>query len=138
MFRLSIVTPEKVAYEQDIRSLVVPGVDGYLGVLSQHAPLITALKPGRIEFRDADDKYHLMAVSNGFLEVSNNVATVLADAVEPADEIDIERAQSAYERVRQELAELRKKGSAVRAEVATAEAAMERARARIRIHGEGR
>jgi len=137
MFRLSIVTPEKVAYEQEIRSLVVPGVDGYLGVLSQHAPLITALKPGRIEFRDADDKYHLMAVSNGFLEVSNNVATVLADAVEPADEIDIERARSAYERVRSELAELRKKGSAVRTEAASAEAAMERARARIRIHGEG-
>ena len=138
MFRLSIVTPEKVAYDQEIRSLVVPGVDGYLGILSQHAPLITALKPGRIEFRDADDKYHLMAVSNGFLEVSNNVATVLADAVELADEIDIERAQSAYERVRAELAELRKKGSAARTDVASAEAALERANARIRIHGENR
>ena len=136
MFRLSIVTPEKVAYEADIRSLIAPGVDGYLGVLSQHAPLITALRPGKIEFRDADDKQHLMAVSNGFLEVSGNVATILADAVEPAEEIDIERARSAYERVKAELAELRKKGSSLRSEIESTESALERASTRIRIHGE--
>lgn len=137
MFRLSIVTPEKVAYEADIRSLVVPGVDGYLGVLSQHAPLITALKPGKIEFMDADDKHHLMAVSNGFMEVSNNVATVLADAVELAAEIDIERARSAYERVKSELAELRRAGAAARTEIESAEAALARASSRIKIHKEG-
>ncbi len=87
MFLLSIVTPEKVFFEAEIKSLVVPGTVGYLGVLSNHAPLITAMKPGRIEFRDFDDKVNLMAVSGGFLEVSNNKATILADAVEKADEL---------------------------------------------------
>ena len=132
MFRLSIVTPEKVVYDADIRSLIVPGSDGYLGVLSHHAPLITALRPGKIEFRDRNDELHIMAVSNGFLEVSHNVATLLADAVEPAEDIDIERARAAYER---EMAHLRA-GLAGDSQVdlTLTRAAVERARNRIRIY----
>jgi F-type H+-transporting ATPase subunit epsilon len=97
MFRLSIVTPEKVFFEADIRSLIVPGTEGYLGVLSNHAPLITALQPGKIEFRDIDDQQHFLAVTSGFLEVSGNVATLLADAVEETEEIDLKRAEAAIE-----------------------------------------
>ena len=103
MFHLSIVTPEKSYYEGDIKSLVVPGTEGYLGVLSHHAPLITALMPGKIEFRDEHDEVNIMAVSGGFLEVSNNLATILADTVENADEIDIERARAAYDREKKRL-----------------------------------
>ncbi|MFZ5981649.1 MAG: ATP synthase F1 subunit epsilon, partial [Candidatus Zixiibacteriota bacterium] len=98
MFHLSIVTPEKSFYEGQIKSLIVPGTEGYLGVLSQHAPLITALIPGKIEFRDENDEVNIMAVSGGFLEVSNNIATILADTVERADDIDIDRAKASYER----------------------------------------
>ncbi len=132
MFRLSIVTPDKVVYDSDIRSLVVPGVDGYLGVLSQHAPLITALRPGHIEFRDADDKVHLLAVSNGFMEVSQNVATLLADAVEIAEEIDLDRARTALENAKANLA----KAVTGELDVDATEIrdAMERANNRIRIH----
>ena len=61
MFRLSIVTPEKVFYDDDIVSLVVPGTEGYLGVLSNHAPLITALKPGRIEFRNTKEEVSILS-----------------------------------------------------------------------------
>jgi len=103
MFRLSIVTPERVVYDADVKSLTAPGTDGYLGVLSHHAPLITALKPGKLEYRDADDKLHILAVTRGFLEVSANVATILADAVEAADQIDIDRARSAYQREKSRL-----------------------------------
>jgi len=103
MFRLSIVTPEKVTFEGEVRSLVAPGTEGYLGVLTGHASLITGLKPGKIEFRDTEDNLHLLAVSRGFLEVSDNVATLLADAVEFAEQIDIERARSTFGRLQEAL-----------------------------------
>jgi F-type H+-transporting ATPase subunit epsilon len=132
MFRLSIVTPEKVAYDADIRSLIVPGMDGYLGVLSQHAPLISALQPGMITFRDGEDAVHSLAVTNGFLEVSGNVATILADAVEAADEIYIERARASLERADSALSAFR--DGATDIDIAEIRAARERARNRIRVH----
>ncbi len=134
MFHLSIVTPERVFYEAEIKSLVVPGTEGYLGVLSNHAPLITALQPGRIEFSDANDKVEIMAVSGGFLEVSHNKATILADAVEVADDIDIERAQAAYDRQRQRLVEAGKRETDI--DLPAVRAALERARNRIRVYKE--
>ena len=132
MFRLSIVTPEKVFYEADVKSLVVPGTEGYLGVLSNHAPLITALKPGRIEFRDAEDKVHIMAVSGGFLEVSNNRGTLLADTVERGDEIDIERAQAAYDREKKRLVSAGKSETDI--DLPSVKAALERAANRIKVY----
>ncbi|RKX28164.1 MAG: ATP synthase F1 subunit epsilon [Candidatus Zixiibacteriota bacterium] len=135
MFLLSIVTPEKIFFEAEIKSLVVPGTEGYLGVLSNHAPLITALIPGRIEFRDADNTINLMAVSGGFLEVSNNKASILAEAVERADEIDIERAQVAYEREKNRLVSAGKAETDI--DLPSIREAIERARNRIRVYKEG-
>jgi len=134
MFHLSIVTPERIVYETEVRSLIAPGVAGYLGILSQHAPLITALRPGKIEFHDADDKLHFMAVSKGFLEVSNNVATLLADAIEHTDDIDIERARAACKRAQERLAAAHKGNTEV--DIARALAAIARATNRIMIHSE--
>jgi F-type H+-transporting ATPase subunit epsilon len=132
MFRLSIVTPEKVYYEADIKSLVVPGTQGYLGILSNHAPLITALQPGKIEFKDADDKDNYLAVTAGFLEVSSNVATLLADAVEETEEIDIERAREARERAWEALKAAGAGDKSI--DVPRARASLERAQNRIRIY----
>ena len=131
MFRLSIVTPERVFFEADVKSLIVPGTEGYLGVLSNHAALITALQPGKIEFRDAEDKLCYLAVTAGFLEVSGNVATLLADAVEETEEIDLERAEAARDRAWEML-----KAAAGDKEinVARARAALLRALNRIRFH----
>jgi len=134
MFVLSIVTPEKVYYEDDIKSLVVPGTEGYLGILSNHAPLITALKPGRIEFRDANDKVEQLAVSGGFLEVSNNRATLLADAVERGNEIDIERAQAALEREKNRLISAGQGETDI--DLPSVRAAIERAQNRIKVYKE--
>ena len=131
-FKLSIVTPEKVFYEADVSSLTVPGSEGYLGILANHAPLITAMKPGKIEFRDAEDSVHLLAVSGGFLEVSGNIATILADAAEDADQIDIERARAAYEREKKRLVSA---GSAeTDIDLPSVRAAIERAANRIRVY----
>ncbi len=134
MFVLSIVTPEKVYYEAEIKSLVVPGTEGYLGVLSNHAPLITALKPGKIEFRDANDKVEQLAVSGGFLEVSNNRATLLADAVERGNEIDIERAQAALEREKNRLISAGQGETEI--DLPSVRAAIERAQNRIKVYKE--
>ncbi|HVP07356.1 MAG TPA: ATP synthase F1 subunit epsilon [Candidatus Acidoferrum sp.] len=132
MFRLAIVTPEKVHFDGEIRSLVAPGTEGYLGVLSQHAPLITALKPGKIEFRDAHDSVHIMAVSGGFLEVSNNLATILAEAAEEASQIDIKRAREAYERNKARLVSAGKGETDI--DLPSIQAAMERAANRIKVY----
>ncbi len=103
MFKLSVVTPEKTVFEKDVRSIVAPGSEGYLGVLTDHAPLITALIPGILTVTDnaGDDVDY--GVSGGFLEVSGNVATVLADAIEDPDRIDVERAEQAEQRARKRL-----------------------------------
>lgn len=132
MFRLSIVTPERVHFEAEVKSLVVPGSEGYLGVLSNHAPLITALKPGKIEFRDASDLVHVLAVSDGFLEVSNNTATILADAVEDAETIDIERARQAYERNKKRLISAGQGETSI--DLPIARAALDRAANRIKVY----
>jgi F-type H+-transporting ATPase subunit epsilon len=103
MFKLSIVSPERVLYEDDVESLVAPGIDGYLGILSNHAPLITSLVTGKIEIRDTHKKEKIAAISQGFLEVSSNTATILADAVEFAEEIDLSRAESALKRAEERM-----------------------------------
>ena len=84
-------------------SLQVPGSEGYLGVLAHHAPLITALRPGRLDVRDAKGAMQSYAVSGGFLEVSNNRATVLADTAERKDEIDVARAEACVKRAEERL-----------------------------------
>ena len=132
MFRLSIVTPEKVFFEADIQSLIVPGTDGYLGVLSNHAPLITALAPGKIEFRDTAGQTKYLAVTSGFLEVSGNVATLLADAVEETGDIDLERAKVSRDRAWEMLKAAGTGDSSI--DVPRARAALLRAQNRIRIY----
>jgi len=136
MFHLSIVTPEKIFYEAEIKSLTVPGSEGYLGVLTNHAPLITALKPGKIEFRDTDDKIHTLAVSGGFLEVSRNKANLLVQAAEFADQIDRQRAEKAYKEAEQALKAARDGDSSV--DVIAQQAAMDRAANRLRIYRDTR
>jgi F-type H+-transporting ATPase subunit epsilon len=135
MFKLSIVTPEKVFYEDEVESLTVPGTDGYLGILSNHAPLITSLKPGKVQIRDKDKKGLLMAVANGFLEVSGNTATLLCDAAEMAMEIDLSRAETALKQAREHLNMALDNGDED-IDIDEEKAAIERAQNRIRIYKE--
>ncbi len=116
MFKLSIVTPEKTILEAYCTSLVLPGSDGYLGVLTDHAPLITALKPGELKVAGVEnDEERRFAITGGFFEVSNNHATVLADAVEEPADIDVARAEKALSRARERLSEAGAGVDAVRA-----------------------
>ena len=119
-------------YEAEVNSLVAPGSGGYLGILSHHAPIITALRPGKIEFHDASDQIHILAVTAGFLEVSANKATILADAAEDADKIDIERARAAYQREKVRLVSAGDGETSI--DLPSCRAAIERAENRIRIY----
>jgi F-type H+-transporting ATPase subunit epsilon len=102
-FTFRLVTPQRLLMEAEVTSLQVPGSEGYLGVLAHHAPLITALRPGRLDVRDAKGAMQSYAVSGGFLEVSNNRATVLADTAERKDEIDVARAEACVKRAEERL-----------------------------------
>lgn len=135
MFKLSIVTPEQIFYDDEIDSLVAPGTEGYLGVLSNHAPLITSLKPGRIEFRDKEAKAHVVSISKGFLEVSANTASILCDAAENAGEIDVARAQKAFDRAKERLGGEGKLHSD-ELDISRAKEALERAKNRLKVHKE--
>jgi len=81
LFQLSVLTPEKAVFEGIVEYVEVPGTEGYLGVLANHAGLVTALAAGDLTVRTPDGKTSKLAVSGGFFEVSNNKATVLADSV---------------------------------------------------------
>jgi len=103
MYLLTIVTPEKIFYEDEVTSLIAPGSEGYLGVLTDHAPLITGLVPGKLTVKDENNQEAHFAISGGFMEIFKNQVTILADSIEFVKDIDVERAKKALERARQRL-----------------------------------
>lgn len=80
-FQLSILTPERTVFAGAVEYVQVPGTEGYLGVLANHAPLVTALAEGNLTVRKSGGHEEQWRVSGGFFEVSHNKATVLADAL---------------------------------------------------------
>ena len=102
-FTFRLVTPQRLLLEAPVVSLQVPGSEGYLGILAHHAPLITPLRPGRLDVRDVAGQKWSYSVSGGFLEVSANRATVLADTAERTDEIDRGRAEASLKRAEARL-----------------------------------
>jgi len=83
LFKVHILTPDKTIYEGDTDSLVAPGQPGYLGILANHAPLVTNLAPGKITFVDTENRLRTFhSDGKGFLRVINNRVTLLLDSVE--------------------------------------------------------
>ena len=101
-FLLRIVTPDRQVVREDVEELQLPGKAGYMGILPGHAPLISELKMGEITYRAGGKSYHL-AVFWGFVEVLPDQVTVLAEAAEKAEEIDVGRARAAKERAEEIL-----------------------------------
>lgn len=100
--RIEIVTAESVVYEDDVEIVVIPGVEGQLGILPHHAPLLTALQPGELVVRKEGEETAI-AVSGGFVQVLDDKVIVLADSAERAEEINEERAQEAMRRAQERL-----------------------------------
>jgi F-type H+-transporting ATPase subunit epsilon len=101
-FQLEIVTPEKLVVKEAAQEAQIPGLEGYLGILPGHAPLITELGVGIITYR-AGGTTKTLSVAWGFAEVLQDRVTILAETVERPDEIDVARAQQAKERAEQLL-----------------------------------
>ena len=112
-----VVTPERTVFSGEIESIIVPAALGYLGVLKNHAPLVTALQIGVVTFR-YDGKPHRMAISGGFMEVIKNQVVILADTAEMGERIDLQRATEARERAEKRLQEKTPELDLVRAELA--------------------
>ena len=125
---VKLLTPEKTVLDSEVSALVAPGTEGFLGVLANHAPLITGLDPGPLTLTYPGGRKEIFALGGGFLEVSNNRAMVLADSVERPDEIDPQRAQEALER-----AKMRLKERSADFDFDRAEAALKRAINRMRM-----
>ncbi|PQJ34290.1 ATP synthase F1 subunit epsilon [Salinibacter sp. 10B] len=133
---VDIVTPDGQTFQGSANGVRAPGVEGSFEVRNAHAPMIAAFGIGPLivktdsahEYADVHDNRIVFATSGGFLEVVENQVTVLGETVEPASEIDVERAENAEERALQRLED-----GVQGEERETYEAALERARNRLRV-----
>jgi F-type H+-transporting ATPase subunit epsilon len=123
---VQIVTPERIAWEGEADSVVVPAYDGLWGILPGHAPLLAQLTAGVVQIRRGDD-VRTLVVSGGFVEVHEGRLSLFAETAEMAEEIDLERARQAAERAR---IALKSRGPAE--DLGQAEASLRRALVRLR------
>ena len=134
---LEIVTPERLAYSDTVDAVNLPGIEGELGVLPHHAPLVSMLGVGELRIRKggAEESF---AIVGGFLQVRPDKVVVMAETADMASEIDLERAQEARRSAERLLEEA---GPADTADLAAARAALQQALLRIRVaerrHREG-
>ncbi|MSR65302.1 MAG: ATP synthase F1 subunit epsilon [Verrucomicrobiae bacterium] len=126
-FRLEVVTPEGRAYSDDVDSVVIPGTEGELGVLAEHMPLMTTIKPGELQIQKGRETLHF-AVGEGFVEVVGDRVSVLTDMALDADHIDETKAEEALKRA--ETALQQKLGDQ---EVASTIAALEKSLAQLNV-----
>ena len=126
-FRLEIVTAERAVFADDVTAVVAWGVEGQLGILPHHAPLMTMLQPGDLLIKKDNEEQYL-AISGGFLEVRPDKVTILADACERAEEIDVGRAEEAKRRAEEIL-----KTRPPEVDTAAAEAALRRSLTRLKV-----
>ena len=125
--KIEIVTAERKVLEDDVDMVIAPGIEGQLGILPRHAPLLTALQPGEIRLKKGSEETAL-TVSGGFLEVRPDRVTVLADAAERVEEIDIARAEEAMRRAQERI-----QGRTAELDLQRAMASMRRATIRLKV-----
>lgn len=130
--QLDVVTPTRLVVSERVTELVAPGSEGYFGVLPDHAPFLTTLAAGILTYWTKTGERYL-AVSRGYAEVRGDRASILVDSAEPADEIDVPRAERARERAEHRLHEWASGSEVV--DSARAKAALKRALARLEAAG---
>jgi len=134
--QLEIVTPEKLAYSDEVDSVQLPGSEGELGVLPHHAPLISTLGAGELRLRKGGED-EFFAIVGGFLQVLPDKVVVMAETADMASEIDLEKAQEARRQAEQALESGYVEGADLAAARASLQAALLRIRVAERRHREG-
>ena len=125
--RLEIVTPEATVYSEDVEMVTLPGVEGQIGILPQHVPLMTQMVPGEMIVRkNGQDRF--LAVGEGLVEITGDHMAILTDLAIAAENIDEAKAEEARQRA---AARLREKLSSE--EVASVNAALARSLAQLRV-----
>ena len=125
---LEIVTPERLAYSEEVDSVQCPGFEGELGILPHHAPLLTTLGVGELRIRRGGEEEYF-AIAGGFLQVRPDKVVVMAETADMASEIDLERAEEA----RREAERVLEAGFVETSDLAAARAALQRALLHIRV-----
>ncbi|GEB31320.1 MULTISPECIES: F0F1 ATP synthase subunit epsilon [Brevibacillus] len=125
---VEVVTPERVVYSGQAEMVIARGVQGDLGILPNHMPLVSPLKIAPVRIKTEGEKEVKMAVSGGFMEVRGDKVTILAETAELPGDIDVERAKAAKARAEKRLAE-----KYAELDVQRAERALQRAMARLDV-----
>lgn len=89
MYHLQVVNPEQIIFDDEVIALIAPGANGYLGVLTGHAPLLVSLKAGILIITDKYNKKSYYKVSTGFLEVNHNKASIIVETIQPTAPVNI-------------------------------------------------
>ncbi len=127
--QLDVVTPQKLAYSEKVDLIEGPAIDGLIGILPDHAPLVTAMKIGVVRVVKDGEEIQI-AISDGFMEVRPKRINLVVRTAELPEEIDIDRAQAARERAEEKLEKDKDN-----IDFARAEAAYDRAKARLKAAG---
>ena len=127
---IEVVTPKGPIVSEEVDIVTAPGFAGEFGVLANHAPFLSTIKIGTLRYKKDGTENELM-VSGGFCEVSNNKITFLVESAERGHEIDVDRALQAKERAEKRLLQARQQQE--KFDITRAEAAMQRALARLKI-----
>ncbi len=127
--QLDVVTPQKLAYSEQVDLIEGPAIDGLIGILPDHAPLVTAMQIGVVRVVK-DGEQTQIAISEGFMEVQPDQINLVVRTAELPEEIDVERAEAARERAEEKLEKEKDNIDFVRAE-----AAYDRAKARLKAAG---
>lgn len=123
-----VITPDNTVWDSTAEEVILPSTTGQLGILTGHAPILTALDVGVMRLRPQKD-WLTIAVAGGFAEVEENEVTILVNSAERGDNIDPEKAQEAYEQAKTRLETAQ--GSEKRQEIIQATQAIKKARARL-------
>lgn len=128
-FQLTVITPEKTFFDGETTQIIVRTTEGDIGILANHTSLVASLPSGPLKIMQDNGEYRLAAVSAGLIKVGGNKVHIFADAVEWADEIDIEWAKRSEENAKQRIA-----AKASQRDFDLAELKLKRALNRINVH----